>query len=136
MRPVPDTGVVQEGGVELHAIPTPGHAVGGTSWTWRSCAGDDCLPLVYADSLTAVSADGFRFSDHPDTVARLRQSFARVAALDCGILVTPHPSASSLWARLGPDATRPLADPAACAAYAKAAGDRLERRLASEGASP
>lgn len=136
VRPVPESGVVQAAGIELRAIPSPGHAVGGTSWTWRSCAGDDCLQLVYADSLTAVSADGFRFSDHPDAIARLRESFARVAALDCGILVTPHPSASGLWARLGPDATRPLADPGACAAYAQAAEDRLERRLASEGTHP
>ena len=136
VRTVPETGVLQAGGVEVHAIPTPGHAVGGTTWTWRSCVGDDCLQLVYADSLTAVSADGYRFSDHPDAIARLRESFSRVAALDCGILVTPHPSASGLWARLGPDATRPLADPAACAAYARAAEGRLERRLASEGTNP
>jgi len=88
------------------------------------------------DSLTAVSRDDFRFSDHPGAVARLRESVARVAALDCGILVTPHPSASGLWARLGPDATRPLADPGACAAYARAAEERLGRRLASEGANP
>ncbi len=134
VRPIPASGIVQAGDVELHAVPTPGHAAGGTSWTWRSCAGDDCLPLVYADSLTAVSRDDFRFSDHPEAVARLRDSFARVAALDCGLLVTPHPAASGFWDRLGPAATRPLVDPGACAAYAKAAEERLERRLASEGA--
>ena len=139
VRPVPDTGTVRAGGVELHAVPTPGHAIGGTSWTWRSCAGDDCVQLVYADSLTAVSADGYRFSDHPDAVARLRESFARVEALECDILVTPHPSASALWDRIGPAATRPLVDQEACAAYARAGAARLERRLAREagtGAAP
>lgn len=136
VRPIPASGVVRVGGLELHATPTPGHAAGGTSWSWRSCTGDNCLPLVYADSLSAVSADGFRFSDHPDAVARLRESVARVAGLDCGILIAPHPSAGGLWARLGPDATRPLSDPDACAAYAASAEARLERRLASEGARP
>jgi len=139
VRLLADDGVVRAGGLELQAVATPGHSVGGTSWTWRSCDGDDCRQIVYGDSLTAVSADGFRFSDHPDALARLRQSFANVAALDCEILVTPHPSASALWARLGPDASRPLVDPGACRAYAAAGAARLEQRLAKEagtGAAP
>jgi len=135
VRLVADAGVVRVGGIELQAIATPGHAVGGTSWSWRSCDGDDCRTIVYGDSLTAVSADGYRFSDHPDVVARLRESFARVAALDCNLLVTPHPSASALWTRLGPDATRPLAAEGACRAYAEAGATRLEQRLASEAAT-
>lgn len=138
-QPVPESGVLEVGPLRLRAVATPGHAVGGTSWTWRSCDGEDCQQMVYGDSLTAVSADGYRFSDHPDALARLRESFARVAALECGILVTPHPSASGLWARLGPDATRPLVDAQACRAYADAGAARLERRLAreaGEGAAP
>ena len=135
LRPVPGSGVLEVGTLRLRAVATPGHAVGGTSWTWRSCDGDDCRQLVYADSLTAISADGYRFSDHPDAIARLRESFARVAALECGILVTPHPSASGLWARLGPAATRPLVDAGACRAYAEAGAARLERRLAQEAAT-
>lgn len=135
LQPVPEGGVLEVGALRLQAVATPGHALGGTSWTWRSCDGDDCQQLVYADSLTAVSADGYRFSDHPNAIARLRESFARVAAMECGILVTPHPSASGLWARLGPAATRPLADAQACRAYAEAGAARLERRLAQEAAA-
>ncbi|MGJ4802109.1 subclass B3 metallo-beta-lactamase [Luteimonas sp. SDU82] len=132
VRLLADDGVVRVGDIELRGVPTPGHAVGGTSWTWRACDGDDCRRMVYADSLTAVSADGYRFSDHPDALARLRDSFDNVAALDCEILVTPHPAASALWTRLGPDATRPLADPGACRAYADAGAARLAQRLARE----
>ena len=132
VRPLPASRMVGVGALQLQAIATPGHAVGGTSWTWRSCEGADCRTLVYADSLTAVSADGYRCSDHPEAVARLRESFARVAALECGILVTPHPAASGLWARLGPSATRPLAEADACRSYADAAAARLEQRLARE----
>ena len=44
---------------------TPGHTTGSTSWTWTSCEKKRCLHMVYADSLTAVSAPTFRFGDHP-----------------------------------------------------------------------
>lgn len=135
VRLLADDGVVRAGDLVLQAVATPGHSVGGTTWTWRSCEGQDCRQIVYGDSLTAVSADGYRFSDHSDAIARLRQSFADVAALTCDILVTPHPSASALWTRLGPDATQPLADEGACRAYAEAGAKRLEQRLAKEAAA-
>lgn len=135
VREIADDAVVRVGALALQAIATPGHAAGGTSWTWRSCQDGDCRQIVYGDSLSAVSADGFRFSDDPDLLARLRESFASVAALDCDILITPHPSASALWTRLGPQADRPLIDPAACRTYAAAGAARLEKRLADEAAT-
>ncbi|HEX6908997.1 MAG TPA: subclass B3 metallo-beta-lactamase [Longimicrobium sp.] len=112
-----------------------GHTPGGTTWTWRSC-GDagDCVNLVYADSHTPVSADGFRFSDsraYPGAVADFERTFATLDALPCDILVTPHPAASSLWQRLegGDDG---LAEPAACRRYAAAGRQRLQQRLRTE----
>lgn len=135
IRRIADDEVVRVGPLMLQAVPTPGHTPGGTSWTWRSCEGGDCREVVYADSLTAIADDAYRYGDeaaHPGVVARFRQTLARVAALDCDILVTPHPSASHLWARLGPGATAPLVDTQACRAYASAAGERLDKRLADE----
>jgi metallo-beta-lactamase class B len=88
--------------------------------------------MVYADSLTAVAPDSYRFTDHPGLVAAFRASFARVAGLKCDILITPHPGASNLFERLAGRA--PLADAGACAAYAAAAGRRLDERLALEAA--
>ncbi|WP_202843481.1 subclass B3 metallo-beta-lactamase [Luteimonas saliphila] len=137
VRRVPDDGVVRAGEVELHAIPTPGHTPGGTSWTWRSCEGQDCRQVVYADSLTAISDDDYRYGDdaaHPGYLAAFRDTLARIAALPCDILVTPHPSASGLWGRIGPDAHRPLVDAGACLAYAQTGAERLEKRLADEAA--
>jgi metallo-beta-lactamase class B len=114
--------------VTAHA--TPGHTAGSTSWSWRVCERGDCRTLVYADSLTAVAPDSYRFSDHPALVARFRATFDRVAAMPCAILVTPHPGASNLFERLAGRA--PLADRGACAAYASAARRRLDERLALE----
>ncbi len=112
----------------LHA--TPGHAPGSTSWSWRSCEGEDCRLVAFADSVTAVSADDYRFSDHPDYVARFREALDAVAAIDCDLVITPHPSASQLYERLAGDA--PLVDPSACRNYAAWGREQLDARLSRE----
>lgn len=137
VRPIADDHVVSVGTLRLQAIPTPGHSPGGTSWTWNSCEGGTCRQIVYADSLTAVSDTGYRFTDelnHQAVIPDFVQTLDRVQNLPCDILLTPHPSASRMWARLGPSASEPLVDPSACRAYAAAARTRLETRLAEEAA--
>ncbi len=116
-------------GIKAH--PTPGHTPGAMSWQWESCAGDDCQTIVYADSLTPVSADDYRFSDHPEYVAAYRESIARLAALDCDILLTPHPSASGMRDKL---LAGDLSGGPRCAEYAAAITERLDARLAKEAA--
>lgn len=136
---IADDGVVRVGPLALQVVATPGHTPGGTSWTWQSCAGDACRTMVYADSLTAISDDVYRYSDdtaHPAYVAAFRDTLARVAALECDILITPHPSASQLWTRIGPRANAPLVDRGACHAYARKATERLDKRLAVEATKP
>ncbi|WP_162125662.1 subclass B3 metallo-beta-lactamase [Pseudoxanthomonas wuyuanensis] len=139
VRTIADDEVVRIGTLALQALATPGHTPGGTSWTWRSCEDGDCRQIVYADSLTAISDNEYRYSDeaaHPGYVAAFRQSLARVAGLPCDILITPHPSASRLWSRLGAGASEPLANTGACRAYSEAASRRLDARLAEEAAAP
>lgn len=131
-RVVRDGEVVRLGPLALTVHATPGHTAGGTSWTWRSCQGAVCRDLVYADSLTAVAADGYRFTDHPALVATFRATFDRVARLPCDILLTPHPGASNLFPRLAEQAA--LADAGACRAYADGARRRLDERIAREAA--
>ena len=139
MEPVPvgmvvDAGdTVRLGDLAFTPVPTPGHTSGALSWTWRSCEGDDCRTLVYADSLSAVSRDGYRFSEHPERLRAFRASIARLASLPCDMLLTPHPSGSGMIAnarsgRAGGDRS--------CAAYARAAGEQLDERLAEEAARP
>ncbi|RVQ69473.1 subclass B3 metallo-beta-lactamase [Croceicoccus ponticola] len=119
------------GNLALRMVPTPGHTNGAVSWQWRSCEGTACRTIVYADSLTPVSRDDYRFSDHPDYVAAFRQSIAAVAALDCHILLTPHPSASAMRERIVGGS---LARPGSCRAYAEQATIALDSRLAKEAA--
>lgn len=122
------------GNITLTARATLAHAAGSTSWTWQSC--DDqgkCLTIAYADSASAISAKGYRFTDHPERIAAVRQGYTRIAELPCDLLVTPHPGASDLFARLA--GTAPLVDPTACRAYAAAATARFDQRLSDEAAA-
>ncbi len=121
------------GGIGLTIHATPGHTPGSTSWTWKSCEAGDCRTIAYVDSLSAVSADDYRFTDHPGYVAMLRGTFAKVPGLPCDLLITPHPGASSLFERLAGEA--PLVDSGACKAYAAGAAKRLDERLAKEAAT-
>jgi metallo-beta-lactamase class B len=138
VRRVADGEVVKLGDLAVTTHWTPGHTPGSTSWTWKSCEGGRCLTVVYADSLTPVSADDFRFSaDGGARVEEFSRSIDKVAQLPCDILVVPHPSVVDLFGKLARRAAKagapdPLIDPTACATYATGARERLKKRLESE----
>jgi metallo-beta-lactamase class B len=125
------------GSIDVTAHFTPGHTPGGTSWTWRSCENSRCMNMVYADSLTPVSADGFMFSDHkahPPALSGFERSYTFLENTACDILITPHPDFSNLWQRLerrrsNADA---LIDSAACRTLAASSRESLKKRLAEE----
>ena len=125
-----DGEVVRLGSLRLTAHATPGHAPGGTSWSWRSCQDRICHDLVFADSLSAVSTDRYRFSDHAERVAALKASFVTVAGLRCDLVVTPHPSASDLYGRLA--GKGPLVNPHGCVDLAATSRAKLNERLEKE----
>ena len=130
--------VIQDGGqvrlidILLTAVATPGHTPGALTWHWESCKAGICRHIVYADSLTPVSRDDYRFTDHPEHLAAYRASIAKVAALDCDILLTPHPSASDMINRL---ALAKVENPNACRDYAASLTKQLDERLAKEAAA-
>jgi metallo-beta-lactamase class B len=120
VRAVKDGEVLRVGPLAVTAHFTPGHTPGATTWSWRSCEGSSCKDIVYADSLNAVSAPGFRFTGdqkQPGTVAEFRRSIARVAALPCDVLLTVHPA---------------FAEGQTCRTYAAGAARRLDDRVAQE----
>ncbi len=129
-RVIADGGDVRLGNLRLFAMTTPGHTPGAMSWRWESCDGGVCRTMVYADSLTPVSRDDYKFSGHPDTVAAFRSSIAKVADSRCEILMTPHPSASAMRERM--TGKRPLFDENGCRNYAASVTKRLDERLAKE----
>ena len=135
VRRIGDGKVLHLGPIALTAHATPGHTPGSTTWTWQSCEADNCLQIVYADSLSAISDDVYLYSDeqaHPGASAAFRASIAAVGTLPCGILLTPHPDASAMWSRLGAAATAPLIDPGACRRYGEEAALNLDKRISRE----
>jgi len=132
---IKDGETVRVGSLALTAHFTPGHTPGGTTWTWESCEGARCLHMVYADSLTAVSAPDYLFKDNPTAVGNFERSLDTVATLPCDILVSAHPEFSNLWSRLEKrDAGNAsgLVDSDACKQYADRARTAFNARVAKE----
>ncbi|MFI5227726.1 MAG: subclass B3 metallo-beta-lactamase [Gemmatimonadales bacterium] len=137
-----DGEVLRVGPIALTAHFTPGHTPGGTSWTWDDCSARRCLHLLYADSQTPVSADDFFFT-RSSTYTTGEQDFARglatLARLPCDILLTPHPSASSMFERAAARDSGNLnafVDPALCTRFIVDAKAAVATRMAAERAKP
>ena len=131
-RTVANGSEVRFGNLLLTAISTPGHTPGATSWRWESCDGGVCRTMVYADSLSPVSRDDYKFSDHAEYLAAYRASIAMIADGRCEILMTPHPSASAMKERM--TGKQPLFDLDGCKKYAARVSQMLDDKLAKEAA--
>ncbi|WP_185960285.1 subclass B3 metallo-beta-lactamase [Erythrobacter insulae] len=118
------------GNLKVEAIATPGHTPGAMSWTWASCHASVCADIMYADSLSPVSADGYKFGDHPEYLNQYKLALERLAARDCNLLITPHPSASNMFYRM--KRVRGLLGEEMCTGYARAIERRLDARLKHE----
>ncbi len=128
-RIVADGEALRLGELSFTAIATPGHTSGALSWQWESCEASMCETIVYADSLSPVSRDDYRFSDHPERLAAYRTGLDSLAAVDCTLLLTPHPSASGMRDRLE---RGKLTTDFPCVQYADSIRARLDKRLAEE----
>jgi metallo-beta-lactamase class B len=134
---ISDNQVLRVGNIAITAIFTPGHTPGATTWTWQSCEGLNCLNMVYADSVSAISAPGFKFTAVPRRVEAFRAGIERLSELPCDIVISTHPSATDLDQKIrkraelkgsGPD---PFVD-RGCKALAATAMKGLEARIAEE----
>jgi metallo-beta-lactamase class B len=129
---IEDNAVVTVADVDVTAIHTPGHTPGGTSWTWESCALDTCYVLVYVDSLTSVSAPGFKYSKS-EAARQMLDSVAKISQLECDILLSPHPFFFGLHDKLEKRGEgNPFVNNVACTIYAETMLGWLERRLEAE----
>ena len=130
---VGDGELVSIGSTNVRALYTPGHAEGSVTWTWESCAMNSCYSVVYADSLTAVSAPGFSFGTS-GSADKMIESAGKIADLDCDILLSPHPFFFGMHDKLERrDEGNPFINSFGCTFYAETALDWLERRLDAEG---
>jgi metallo-beta-lactamase class B len=137
VKVVRDGETVQVGPVGITAHMTPGHTPGSTSWSWTSCEGQRCMSLVYADSLNPISRDGFSFTGQQgaaDISSSFASSIAKLAALNCDIVLSAHPNQTDTFAKAAartPD-RNPFIDAGGCRAYAGTAARLLDERIAKE----
>jgi metallo-beta-lactamase class B len=141
VRVMQDGETLHLGRTTITAHYTPGHTPGATTWTWQSCEGSRCLNMVYVDSLTAVSKEGYRFTGVPGMVDTFRATLRKVGALPCDVLISTHPAATGMDEKMaaragghvapGADAD-PFVDATACAALAERSMRALDDRVASE----
>lgn len=137
VREVADGETLRIGPIAITAHATPGHTPGATTWSWTACEADQCRAVVYADSLNPVSADSFRFSGgngQPDISKSFAASIAKLAALDCDIVLSTHPSASDTFEKQASKSAtnNPFVNPASCRDYAAVAAEKLRVRLEKE----
>ncbi|WP_229455861.1 subclass B3 metallo-beta-lactamase [Massilia sp. KIM] len=137
VKEIADGKSVTVGPLRLNVVYTPGHTPGGTSWTWQSCEQGKCVDVVYADSLTPVSAEGFYYSGdgaRPDISARFRKSIERIGKLKCDVLIAAHPSFSDLFGKAAAKTadSNPFIDPEGCRKLAASSSRNLEARLQRE----
>lgn len=134
-RVMTDGEALRVGDREFTAHLTPGHSPGAMSWTWASCSlpfePPVCRTIAYVDSLSPVSSDGYRFSDHPQYLAAFRDSIDKARFLHCDFIVTPHPSASGMIEGMKDDS---YYESGPCQRYADALSEKLDVRVAKEAA--
>ena len=91
-----------------------------------------CYDVVYADSITAVSAPGFSFSTS-GTADAMIESAGVIGNLDCDILLSPHPFFFGMHDKLERrDEGNPFVGDFGCVFYAETALDWLEQRMEAE----
>jgi metallo-beta-lactamase class B len=137
VKEVADGETLSVGPLRFTVHTTPGHTPGGTTWTWQSCEGSKCLDMVYADSLTPVSTDGFYYTGgagYPDRSASFRNTIDKVASLKCDIVIAAHPTATDAFGKAAAKTAQsnPFIDPEGCRKLAAGASKNFDARLQRE----
>jgi metallo-beta-lactamase class B len=137
VKVVADGETLSLGPLKVTAHLTPGHTPGSTTWTWKSCEKGVCRDIVYADSLTMISTDGFHFTGdarHPDISRSALASIEKVGNLPCDVIISTHPGATGTFDKLArrTAAVNPFIDKNGCKAYADHARRAFERRIEQE----
>ena len=129
--------IIKLGTLALTAHMTPGHTPGSTTWSWTSCEGQRCQNVVYVDSLNPAVSGDFTYSGKdktPDISASFAASIAKVAALNCDIVISVHPGFTDVLEKAAARTAEnnPFIDTNGCRAYAADASQRLATKLAIE----
>lgn len=102
---------------------TPGHSPGAISWRWEECQDERCHSLVFTDGMGPFSADGYRWTDHPEYLADYRASVTWLETVDVDICLAAHPSQMRLIKRIEAGT---LVDPGQCSRNGASIQERID----------
>jgi metallo-beta-lactamase class B len=132
-RVLHDGDIVSLGGVTLHAIKTPGHTKGTTTWTMQVKDQGKLLNVVIVGSPN-VNA-GYRIKDDPNYPAQAadyKHTFEVLEALPCDLFLGAHGAYFGMdakYPRIQPGATNPFIDPDGYRAYVQERKAKFEQEL-------
>jgi metallo-beta-lactamase class B len=135
-RVLHDGDAVSLGGVTLHAVKTPGHTKGTTTWTMQVKDRAKLLNVVIVGSPNVN--DGYHPANdpsYPNQAADYRHTFAVLEGLPCDLFLGAHGAYFGMAAkltRLAPDAANPFIDPAGYHAYVAERKAKFEQQLAAD----
>lgn len=95
-----DGEAVELGGVVLHAVLTPGHTPGCTTWTMQVMDGGKKYDVVFLCSTTAPGYQLVKNKAYPQIAADYERTFTRLKILPCDIFLAPHGSMFHLHDKL------------------------------------
>ncbi len=133
-RVLHDGDAVTLGGNVLHAVKTPGHTKGTTTWTMQVKDHGKLFNAVIVGSPN-VNA-GFRLTDdpnYPNQASDYKHTFAALEALPCDLFLGAHGAyfgMAAKYPKLKPGAANPFIDPAGYHAYVQERKANFERELA------
>lgn len=110
-RVVADGEALELGDKRVVAHFTPGHSPGAISWRWEECERSQCRTFVFTDGMAPFSADGYRWTDHPEYLADYRKSVNWLENVEVDICLAAHPSQVRLIERIE---SGTLVDPDEC----------------------
>jgi len=87
------------------------------------CQEDGCHSLVFTDGMGPFSADGYRWTDHPEYLADYRASVAWLETVEVDICLSAHPSQMRLIERIE---TGALVDPDECSRNGESIQERID----------
>lgn len=135
-RAVGDGAVVRLGGLAFHAVATPGHSPGCTSWALRVAERGRPLRVLFPCSLT-VAGNALRANrGHPGIVADYRRSFTRLRAERADVVLPAHPEFADVLGRARRRAAGEadaFVDPALLGRMVAEAAAAFEAELAKQG---
>ena len=129
-----DGDAVTLGGVTLHAVKTPGHTKGTTTWTMQVMDHGKRLNVVIVGSPNVN--DGYRLTgdpNYPNQAADYKHTFAVLEGLPCDLFLGAHGAYFGMdakYPRLQPGAANPFIDPDGYRAYVQERKALFEKKLA------